>query len=260
MLFVAVALCSSVLAFAEDIHPSANRIQPPRIALRGAAGGKSGILLAIEVSNPNNAALVYTGYAADSFDPPLPPGRISPICQIELKRDGQWRRHPIGYCGFGLTDQALPPGASAAFDVSIPDDDWQAVKVAFGGVCGFSNGESTTTTLWSVEFARDAIDALSGQRAPRAAEMPQGKWRVEFANGVIESCEFRADRSVGVAEPQRTTAGRVEIENGGVVLVFDDDRLERWTAVGKRYVVEHWFPGSRLPKAAPVLGLAEPTP
>ena len=259
MLFAAVTLCTCFFALGEDVSPSVHRIQPPMIKLRGTARSEHGILLAIEVSNPNDAALVYTGYAANSFDPPLPPGRISPICQIELKRDGQWRRHPIGYCGFGLTDQELPPGATAAFDVSVPDDGWQAVKIAFGGVSYLSQGESTTTTLWSGEFSRVAIEALRGERAPPAAGMPQGKWQVEFANGVIESCEFRADRSVAVAEPQRTSAGRMEVDNGDVIIVFDDDRTERWTAVGKRYVVEHWFPGSRLPKAAPVLGIAERT-
>lgn len=260
MLFVAVAFCASVLALGEGTPPNANRIRPPKIMLRGAAGSEHGILLAIEVSNPNDAALVYTGYAANSFDPPLPPGRISPICQIELRLDGQWRRHPIGYCGFGLTDQELAPGATAAFDVSVPGDGWQAVKLAFGGVCGFENGESTTTTLWSAEFTREAVEALCGGRAPPADGLPQGNWRIEFANGIIENCEFRSDRSVAVAEPQRTSAGRMEADNGDVIIVFDDDRIERWTAVGKRNIVEHRFPGSRLPKAAPVLGIAERTP
>jgi hypothetical protein len=77
---------------------------------------------------------------------------------------------------------------------------------------------------------------------------------------VNESYEFRADRSVIVAEPQQTSVGRAEIESGGVILVSEDGCLECWTAVGKRYVVEHRFPGSRLPKATPVLGIAEPTP
>jgi hypothetical protein len=260
MLFLAVPFCATVLALGESAPQNANRIRPPKIMLRAAAGSEHGILLAIEVSNPNDAALVYTGYAANSFDPPLPPGRISPICQIELKRDSQWRPHPIGYCGFGLTDQELAPGATAAFDVLIPNDNWQAVKVAFGGVCGFSDGEATTATLWSAEFTREAIEARRGEQAPSAGGLPQGKWQVDFANGVIESCEFRADHSVAVAEPQRTSAGRMEIDNGNVIIVFDDDRLERWTAVGKSYVVEHWFPSSRLPKAAPVVGIAERTP
>jgi hypothetical protein len=36
-----------------------------------------------------------------------------------------------------------------------------------------------------------------------------------------------------------------------------DDRLERWTLVSKRMVVEHWFPASQVPVATPVLGIAE---
>jgi hypothetical protein len=44
------------------------------------------------------------------------------------------------------------------------------------------------------------------------------------------------------------------------VITFNDDRVERWTAVGDRFVVEHWFPASRVPVVAPVLGIAERAP
>ncbi len=48
-----------------------------------------------------------------------------------------------------------------------------------------------------------------------------------------------------------------ENERGVAVIKFDDDRIERWTPVGKRYVVEHWFPSSQYRKTPPVLGIAE---
>jgi hypothetical protein len=88
---------------------------------------------------------------------------------------------------------------------------------------------------------------------PRAAEtgLPVGTWNVEFANGVKEVCEIGKD---GTASSE----GKAVVKGSAVVIVYEDDRVERWTAVGKRLVVEHWFPASQFPTAAPVLGIAEP--
>lgn len=87
--------------------------------------------------------------------------------------------------------------------------------------------------------------------------LPVGRWNVEFANGVKEGCEVRKDGTASVEEPLRTAAGKVEIKNGSVVIVYQDDRVERWTPVGKRMVVEHWFPGAQFPCGRPVLGIAD---
>jgi hypothetical protein len=87
--------------------------------------------------------------------------------------------------------------------------------------------------------------------------LPVGRWNVEFANGVKEVCEVRKDRTPSVAEPLRTSAGKAEVKDGSVVIVYQDDRVERWTPVGKRMVVQHWHPGSRFPSGTPVLGVAE---
>lgn len=89
------------------------------------------------------------------------------------------------------------------------------------------------------------------------AGLPIGKWSVEFANGVIEVCEIREDGTAFVVEPLRASGGKAAVKGGSVVIVFEDDRVERWTPVGRRLVVEHWFPGSQLPTATPVLGIAE---
>jgi hypothetical protein len=85
----------------------------------------------------------------------------------------------------------------------------------------------------------------------------KGKWNVEFSNGVKEVCQLRNDRTASVAEPLRTSNGRVEVKGGSVVIVYQDDRVERWTPVGKRMVVEHWYPGARFPSGTPVLGIAD---
>ena len=44
--------------------------------------------------------------------------------------------------------------------------------------------------------------------------------------------------------------------NGVVVLAFDDDRIERWTKIGQRLVVEHWASSDQFPSGPPVLGIA----
>jgi len=91
------------------------------------------------------------------------------------------------------------------------------------------------------------------------AILPVGKWKVEFTNGVTENCEisnFGGGRAT-VEEPRRKSGGTVVVKGNTAVITFDDDRVERWTPVGERFVVEHWFPGSRFLTATPVLGIAE---
>jgi hypothetical protein len=87
--------------------------------------------------------------------------------------------------------------------------------------------------------------------------LPVGKWKVEFANGVKQVCEIGTDGTASVVEPLRTAGGNAVVKGNSVVIVYEDDRVERWTPVGKRLVVEHWFPASQLPTATPVLGIAE---
>ena len=108
-----------------------------------------------------------------------------------------------------------------------------------------------------------ALFLLSGLEAaePRSPiAMPAGKWTVEFTNGVTESCHvfaFRGWHAV-VEEPLRKSRGTVTTDGGSVVLKFYDDRVERWTPVGKKYVVEHWCPSAAYPAGGAVLGIAEP--
>jgi hypothetical protein len=104
--------------------------------------------------------------------------------------------------------------------------------------------------LWSRTLTLDVEAPADG--------LPAGRWTVEFANGVKEVCEVRKDRSASVVEPLRTSTGTAEVKDGSVVIVYQDDRVERWTPVGKRMVVEHWYPGAQFPSGTPVLGIAEP--
>lgn len=85
-----------------------------------------------------------------------------------------------------------------------------------------------------------------------------GEWKVVFENGVIEACALGRDDKAAVVEPLRASAGRVQHEPAGVVvLTFEDDRVERWTPDGARYAVEHWDTAARYPKGVPVRGTAE---
>ncbi|MGH7134608.1 MAG: hypothetical protein ACREHD_02650, partial [Pirellulales bacterium] len=241
-----------------------SRVRPPKITLvdvaRANFGDQQLFSLTLEVANPNDASLVYTGYTADSFDPPLAAEHTVPLRHIELKRDGKWQPDPRGYCGFGLADLELTAKGSATFAVTLPADDWQAVKVAIGHYPGWSNEEVSTTTTWSTEITRDAIEMAAGkflsQTAPER-NLPVGRWTIAFANGVVESGEICKDGTASVSEPQRSSTGKAKLQEGGLLLVFNDDRTERWTAIGKRFVVEHWFPAAQFPSVAPVLGIAE---
>ena len=100
----------------------------------------------------------------------------------------------------------------------------------------------------------------AGPTISPAAGAPIGEWKVEFANGVTELCDvftFDGEGHATVEEPQRRSRGRVVANGGSVVMTFNDDRVERWTPVGNRFLVEHWFPGSRRAAVTPVLGIAE---
>jgi hypothetical protein len=89
--------------------------------------------------------------------------------------------------------------------------------------------------------------------------LPAGKWTVEFANGVVEKVEVRKDGTASVAEPARASDGRVAAVPGAYLFVCEDGRVERWTPVGKRMVVEHWASVDQMPGVLPVKGIAEST-
>lgn len=119
------------------------------------------------------------------------------------------------------------------------------------------------TSAWSVSgvaLSQPNPVSLSAAKDPEhpASDLPVGKWKVEFTNGVIETCIVRPDRLMSVVEPLRASAGQIKTTNSGALLViFEDDRAERWTRCGQRMIVEHWFPASQFPPTAPVLGIGQ---
>ena len=101
-----------------------------------------------------------------------------------------------------------------------------------------------------------ALASAGNAPAPKRSR-PAGEWSVEFANGVIETCAIRKDGTVSESEPNRKSDGKAVDKDGAIMITFDDDRTERWTPVGKRMVVEHWYPSSQYPCGKPVVGIAD---
>jgi hypothetical protein len=97
---------------------------------------------------------------------------------------------------------------------------------------------------------------------PKKYTPPQfmGKWTVTFANGVVETCDVRANWTASESEPKRSADGKAELKDNVLVIRFADSRFERWTTVDKRVVVEHYFPGTEFPVGARVLGIADRVP
>ena len=90
------------------------------------------------------------------------------------------------------------------------------------------------------------LASLGDPPRPAAGPLPAGKWSVEFANGVTEQVEAKSDGTVAVSEPARSASGKATSLAGTVLIVFEDDRVERWTPVGRRMVVEHWYPAAQF--------------
>lgn len=92
---------------------------------------------------------------------------------------------------------------------------------------------------------------------PDPMPLPAGKWSVEFSNGVVEKVEIKKDGTATVTEPARESDGKFTSTPGSFLFTCEDGRVERWTPVGKRMVVEHWASADQFPNGAPVKGIAE---
>jgi hypothetical protein len=89
--------------------------------------------------------------------------------------------------------------------------------------------------------------------------LPVGKWNIEFSNGVVEKVDVKKDGTATVTEPARTSDGKVTALPGMFLVVCEDGRVERWTPVGRRMVVEHWASADQYPNGTPVRGIADVT-
>lgn len=107
---------------------------------------------------------------------------------------------------------------------------------------------------------RVTADVPAPSSSPKPAASPLvGTWRVEFTNGVRQTCTIAEaeGRRATVTEPGREADGDVAPKDGSFLISYHDDRIERWTHVGPSFVVEHWFPATAFPAERPVLGIAD---
>jgi hypothetical protein len=150
-------------------------------------------------------------------------------------------------------------GKKASFDAKKGILTWDGKKYQVPE----AKPEEKTTTFVTLELPREPRSippsppgTLLGRDNPRAV-LPVGKWSIEFANGITEVCEIGQDGAAVVVEPLRI-AGKAVVNGGAVLMLFENGRVQRWSAVGQRQVVEHWFPESDFPAVAPgVLGIAD---
>jgi hypothetical protein len=91
---------------------------------------------------------------------------------------------------------------------------------------------------------------------PAETQLPVGRWNIAFANGVHQACEVDEDGTAFAVEPRRASPGKAEVKGQSVTMVFQDNRVERWTPVAQTMIVEHWCPAAQYPSGTPVLGIA----
>ena len=165
------------LLLSEEAGGAPGRLKAPHVRLRDARpvayGDAKLVSLTLELSNPNSEDLLFRGYTPESFGPPLKDGSIAPMHQIELKRDGQWRAHPLGWCGTGMGWIPMSPGRSGTFEVQIPAGTGDAVRVGVVWMAAVDKPE-TAKTVWSEEIIwAEAGPRGKGADRPAKPDAPQ---------------------------------------------------------------------------------------
>ena len=117
----------------------------------------------------------------------------------------------------------------------------------------------TTARLFAVGVLLTLPLTSAGDPPKPEQPLPVGKWSVEFSNGVVEKVEIKKDGTASVSEPARASDGKVTALAGSYLFVCEDGRIERWTPVGKRMVVEHWASIDQMSNGPPVKGIADVT-
>jgi len=92
---------------------------------------------------------------------------------------------------------------------------------------------------------------------PRADGLPVGEWKVTFSDKVTGMWTIKQDEAHSIIKDKRHFAKKPTVQNGAVVIRFDDDHVERWTPVGQQMVVEHWSSADKFPSERALLGIAE---
>jgi hypothetical protein len=146
-------LLSALLAFTAAEPDPTKEPQPPTIRF---VGQDENGAARFEVQNPNAEPLPYVGYRANAFAPPLMAGTVAPLYSVEVLKGGKWTPHPIGWCGTGVGEVAIPARGKASFTVHLPDGDWEAMKA---GLSWFKKAgpEGRPEAAWSPAVAREKV-------------------------------------------------------------------------------------------------------
>ena len=78
------------------------------------------VFVRLKVRNETATAIAYQGFSEDV-----------PTYAVEVREGDAWSPHLIGWCGTGLMDFELRPGAEMAFDLKLPDDE-RTYRATFG--------------------------------------------------------------------------------------------------------------------------------
>jgi hypothetical protein len=123
----------------------------------------------------------------------------------------------------------------------------------YGGLL-VSQAKNLFASLFFLALSASAL----GFPAPKQENPFVGRWVVTFGNGVIETCEVKADKTAFEKEPHRSSNGTIEELGNSIVIRFADGRVERWALANGKMNVQHWCPATTYPEGAAVAhGVAE---
>jgi hypothetical protein len=128
VVLVSASLVASFYGAGSRTAPASDGNEPKPLVVRFETGerftqaGTDFFGFSCEACNPNKTPLMFIGYRADAFDPPIKEPNISPIHTIQVRRDGRWQDHPQGWCGWGMDGIEIAAGQKKKFGFAVPAD------------------------------------------------------------------------------------------------------------------------------------------
>src|SRR5262245_38617666 len=112
ILLAAVATaCTRTEAASSDPEKSPSGVRIEVVSKKSMAPEDDGVVVRFRVANGSASGIGYRGWANDS-----------PAYSVEVQESGEWTPYQVGWCGTGLIDFMLQPGAEMGFDVRLPAD------------------------------------------------------------------------------------------------------------------------------------------
>ena len=172
LLYSAVVLSAG--ARAAEPAGGGPELKAPKVRILAAGLTDGQYYISCEATNPNMSPVMFVGYRADAFDPPIEDGRVSPIYRVEFQRDGKWEEHSIGWCGTGMDGIELEPLKKPQFGLVVPanptanptaDVPAKAVRVgiSWSKPINFETAEPDAFSIaWSEPFdVKDLVDSAT---------------------------------------------------------------------------------------------------